>query len=59
MYKPLGFVENGVNYYIFATKRSVLVIGMSNSFSIITKGETFKETIAEAQTIIAKKALIN
>ncbi|USK56588.1 hypothetical protein LIS82_08995 [Cytobacillus solani] len=59
MDEPLGFTENGVNYYIFATEKSVTVIGMSSKFIVQAKGETFKETLAEAKELVAKKAPLN
>lgn len=59
MDKPLGFVENGVNYYIFATEKSVTVIGMSSKYTVQAQGETFKETLAKAKELIAEKAPLN
>lgn len=56
MNKPFGFKENGVNFYIFATKRSVTVIGMSSKYTVQAQGETFKETLAKAKDLIVEKS---
>ncbi|WP_433957007.1 hypothetical protein [Cytobacillus horneckiae] len=51
-YEPLGFIEDGVTYHIYADKKTVTITAKKEEVEIKCAGVTFKETIAEAKRLI-------
>lgn len=52
-YEPLGFIEDGVTYHIYADKKTVTITAKKEEeVEIKCTGVTFKKTIAEAKRLI-------
>ncbi|MEK5108605.1 hypothetical protein MHI57_18185 [Cytobacillus sp. FSL K6-0129] len=51
-YEPLGFIEDGVTYHIYADKNTVTVTAKRGEVEIKCTGVSFKETIAESKRLI-------
>ncbi|MEK5425383.1 hypothetical protein [Cytobacillus sp. FSL R7-0680] len=56
-YEPLGFIDDGVTYHIYADKNTVIVTATAKKGELEIKciGVTFKETIAEAKRLISRE----
>lgn len=54
-YEPLGFIDDGVTYHIYADKNTVIVTAKKGELEIKCIGVTFKETIAEAKRLFSSE----
>lgn len=54
-YEPLGFIDDGVTYHIYADKNTVTVTAKKGELEIKCIGVTFKDTIAEAKGFISSE----